>query len=716
MTRSRRRSTRRSRALLTAALVALPPVAPIVLRADQAPPIAKKKPTVRELHGDRFVDDYFWLREKSNPEVIAHLEAENAHAASVMSRFSDLQDRLYKEMLGRIKETDLSVPVREGGYYYYSRTEKGQQYPIYCRRKGSLDAAEEVYLDVNALAKGEKFMAIGALSVSDDGNLLAYTTDTTGFRDYTLYVRDLRTGELLEQPAQRVRAVDWAADNKTLFYTTTDTAKRPNRLHRHAVGGGDDAVLYEEKDERFSIHVSRARSKAFLLLDIGSLTTSEVHYLPAAQPTGTWKIIAPRTDAHEYDVEHRGDHFYVRTNRDGRNFALALAPVSDPSPANWKVIVPHRADVMLQGVQVFEGQTVLYERANGLPRFRVAKAGGEAADVWSVPPFPEPTYAVSPSSNPEFATTTFRYTYQSLTTPASVFDYDFGTGQATLLKETEVLGGYDRTQYATERIMATAADGTKVPISLLYKKTLKRDGSAPIFLTAYGSYGISTNATFSSNRFSLVDRGVVFAMAHIRGGGEMGKAWHDQGRMLQKKNTFTDFIAAAEHLVAQKYGATHSLAIEGGSAGGLLMGAVANMRPDLFKVVVAQVPFVDVVNTMTDTTLPLTVGEFEEWGNPAANKAEYDYIRSYDPYRNVRAQAYPAMLVKTSLNDSQVMYWEPAKYVARLRALKTDTRPLVFKINMAAGHGGSSGRYDRLKEIAFDYSFVLWQLGVDCGC
>jgi oligopeptidase B len=716
MTRARRRSSRRSRALLTAALVALPPVAPIVLRADQAPPIAKKKPTVRELHGDRFVDDYFWLREKSNPDVIAHLEAENAHAASVMSRFAELQDTLYKEMLGRIKETDLSVPVREGGYFYYSRTEKGQQYSIYCRRKGSLDAAEEIYLDVNALAKGEKFMAIGALSVSDDGNLLAYTTDRTGFRDYTLYVRDLRTGELLEQPAERVRAVEWAADNKTLFYTTTDAAKRANRLHRHAVGGADDAVLYEEKDERFSIHVTRTRSKAFLVLDIGSLTTSEVHYLPATQPTGAWKIVAPRKDAHEYDVEHRGDQFYVRTNRDGRNFALALAPVADPSPANWKMVVPHRADVMLQGVQVFEGQTVLVERANGLPRFRVAKAGSEAAEAWTALPFPEPTYAVSPGANPEFATTTFRYTYQSLTTPSSVFDYDFATGQATLLKETEVLGGYDRTKYATERVMATASDGTKVPVSLLYLKTLRRDGSAPLYLTAYGSYGISTNATFSSNRFSLVDRGVVFAMAHIRGGGEMGKAWHDQGRMLQKKNTFTDFIAAAEHLIAQKYGAAHSVAIEGGSAGGLLMGAVANMRPDLFKVVVAQVPFVDVVNTMTDTTLPLTVGEFEEWGNPAANKAEYDYIKSYDPYRNLRAQPYPAMLVKTSLNDSQVMYWEPAKYVARLRALKTDTRPLVFKVNMAAGHGGSSGRYDRLKEVAFDYSFVLWQLGVDCGC
>jgi len=712
-----RHSNRRSRALLTAALVALPPVVPSAVAADTAAPVARKKPTVRELHGETFVDDYFWLREKGTPEVKAYLEAENVHTDAIMSPYKGLQDTLYKEMLGRIKETDLSVPVREGGYYYYTRTEQGQQYPIHCRRKGSLDAPEEVYLDVNALARGEAFMAIGTTSVSDDGNLLAYTTDTTGFRDYKLYVRDLRTGELLEQPAERVTSVDWAADNKTLFYTTTDAAKRPYRLYRHAIGAdGGGTMLYEEKDERFSVAVGRSRSKAFLFLEVGSLTTSEVHYLAAGQPAGTWHIVAPRTDNHEYDVDHRGDQFFVRTNQGGRNFALAVAPVSDPSPAQWKTIVPHRADVMLQATLVFEGQTVLFERANGLPRFRVAKAGAEGTDAWTALPFSEPAYTVSPAGNPEFRTPTFRYAYQSFTTPQSVFDYDFATGQSTLLKETEVPGGYDRTRYTTERVIATAPDGTRVPVSLVYLKTLVKNGDNPIYLTAYGSYGISSDVTFSSNRFSLVDRGVVFALAHIRGGGDLGKPWHDQGRMLQKKNTFTDFIAAADYLIAQKYGAAHSLAIEGGSAGGLLMGAVANMRPDLFRAVVAQVPFVDVINTMTDTTLPLTVGEFEEWGNPAASRAEYDYIKSYDPYRNVKAQAYPAMLVKTSLNDSQVMYWEPAKYVARLRAMKTDTRPLIFKINMAAGHGGSSGRYDKLKETAFDYSFVLWQLGLDCGC
>jgi oligopeptidase B len=699
---------------MAAALVALPAtlLGSPGARVEGGVPMAKKRPVVRELHGDRFSDDYFWLREKTNPEVIAYLEAENAYAARIMEPRQALQDTLYAEMLGRIKETDLSVPVRDGGFYYYTRTEQGQQYPIYCRRKGSLDAAEEAYLDLNQLAKGEKFMALGALDVSDDGNLVAYTIDTTGFRDYSLYVRDLRTNELLEHPAEKVRSVAWAADNRTLFYATTDDAKRAFRLHRHVVGESADAVLYEEKDERFDIDVTRTRSKAYLLLEISSLTTSEVHYLPANEPAGTWRIVAPRQDEHMYDVDHRGDQFFVRTNQGGRNFALATVPVSDPSRPHWKTIVGHRADVMLQGVLVFEGRTVLYERAGGLPRFRVAKAGSEAAaDGWVTVPFPEAAYHVSPGGNPEFATPTFRYTYQSFVTPPSVFDYDFATGTATLLKETEVLGGYDRTKYTVERVEATAADGVKVPISLVYRQDVKKDGTAPIYLTAYGSYGIPSNVNFVSNRFSLVDRGVVVALAHIRGGGDLGKPWHDQGRMLQKKNTFTDFIAAAEFLLAQKYGAPGRLAIEGGSAGGLLMGAVTNLRPDLFTAVVAQVPFVDVINTMSDTSLPLTVGEFEEWGNPA-NPAEYAYIRSYDPYRNLTAQAYPAMLVKTSLNDSQVMYWEPAKYVARLRALKTDSRPLVFKVNMAAGHGGASGRYDRLKEVAFDYSFILWQLGV----
>jgi oligopeptidase B len=466
--------------------------------------------------------------------------------------------------------------------------------------------------------------------------------------------------------------------------------------------------LHDEKDERFSLGVSRTRSRGFVLIEIGSLTTSEVKYLDASTPAGEWKTIAPRKDEHEYDVEHRGDLFYIRTNQGGRNFGLVTAPVADPSPSRWTPLVPHRADVMLQGVMAFRDFLVLYERTNGLSTLRVAKIGSN--DYRSLP-FPEPAYSLFPSGNTEFDTTALRYNYQSFVTPSSVFEYDMNTSATTLLKETEVPGGYDRSKYTTERVMATAPDGVKVPISIVALKSTKRDGSAPIYLGGYGAYGIPNDVGFSSNRFSLVDRGVVYAIAHVRGGGDLGKPWHDQGRMMNKKNTFTDFIATAEHLIAQKYGAQARLVIEGGSAGGLLMGAVTNMRPDLFKAVVSQVPFVDVINTMSDSTLPLTVGEFEEWGNPA-NKADYDYIRSYDPYTSLKRGAYPTILVKTSFNDSQVMYWEPAKYVARLRTLKTDSNPLVFKVNMAAGHGGSSGRYDRLREVAFDYAFMLWQFGL----
>ncbi len=674
------------------------------------PPVANKASHIRELHGDRFDDEYFWLREKSNPEVVKYLEAENAYTEAVMKPLAPLRETLYKEMLGRIRETDLSVPSRKDGFYYYSRTEQGKQYPIYCRKKGSLEATEEIYLDVNELAKGEKYMGVGALSVSDDGNLLAYSTDNTGFRDYRLSMKDLRTGAVLESPAEKVNSVAWADDNRTLFYSIPDAAKRPYRVYRHVVGNKDnngDVLLHDEPDERFSVGVSRTRSRGFLLIEIGSLTTSEVKYLAANTPTAEWKTIAPRRDDHEYDVEHRGDLFYIRTNQGGRNFGLVTAPVADPSPSHWTPLVPHRADVMLQGVIAFRDHLVLYERTNGLSTLRVAKVG--SSDYRSLP-FPEPAYSLFPSGNPEFETTTLRYNYQSFVTPSSVFDYEMNTGATTLLKETEV-PGYDRSKYTTERVMATAPDGVKVPVSIVALKSLKRDGSAPLFLSGYGAYGIPNDVGFSSNRFSLVDRGVVYGIAHIRGGGDLGKPWHDQGRMMNKKNTFTDFIAAAEHLVAQKYGAQSRLVIEGGSAGGLLMGAVTNMRPDLFKAVVSQVPFVDVINTMSDATLPLTVGEFEEWGNPA-NKADYDYIKSYDPYTNLKRAAYPAILVKTSFNDSQVMYWEPAKYVARLRSLKTDTNPLVFKVNMAAGHGGSSGRYDRLKEVAFDYSFMLWQMGL----
>jgi oligopeptidase B len=672
--------------------------------------MVKKIPRVEELHGQKLQDDYYWLRNKDNPEVKAYLEAENAFTDEVMKPTEALQKKLYDEMLGRIKETDLTVPYRDQGYFYYSRTEKGKQYPIYCRRKGTLEAAEEVYLDVNELAKGESFMSVGARQVSDDGKLLAYTTDNTGFRDYTLWIKDLTTGKLGPEKVERVASVAWAADNKTLFYTTTDPAKRPYRLWRHALGADpkQDTLLYEEKDERFRVFGYRTRSRAYLIFPSNSLTTSEVRYLKAGEPGGSLLLVAPRQQEREYSVDHRGDLFYVLTNDRGRNNRIVTAPVSDPRPENWKELVAHREDVMLEDFDLFADWIVFWERSDALRRIRVTSP--RTGDSYGVE-FPEAIHSVSPENNREFDTATLRFEYESFTTPPSVYDFDMATKQRKLLKQREVLGGYDPTRYTSERRHATAADGTKIPISIAYRKGFVADGKAPMLLGAYGSYGASSDVSFSSNDVSLLDRGVAIAVAHIRGGGDLGKKWHDQGRMLSKKNTFTDFIACAEYLVAQKYTSKERLAIEGGSAGGLLMGAVVNMRPDLFKAVVSRVPFVDVINTMLDESVPLTVAEFEEWGNPKV-RDQYEYMRSYSPYDNLAAKDYPAMLVKTSWNDSQVMYWESAKYVAKLRTLKTDKNPLVFKINMAGGHGGSSGRYDRLRETAFDYAFILWQMGI----
>lgn len=683
------------------------------------PPVAKKVPKVDELHGDRRVDNYSWLREKTNPEVIAYLESENDYTNAVMKPTEAFQEKLYQEMLGRIKQTDLSVPYRLGGYFYYTRTEEGKQYPIYCRRKGSLEAPEQVILDVNQLAEGEKFMSVGQFRVSDDGKLLAFSTDNTGFRQYTLRVKNLETGEMLPDRIEKVVSVVWAGDNQTIFYTVEDAAKRPYRLYRHQVGepslpsaklgAAQDDMLYEEKDEMFRIFAYRTRSRAYVVLISGSLTASEARYLPADQPNGEWKLIAARSKDHEYDLDHHGDLFYIRTNDTGRNFRLVTAPASDPRRENWKELMPHRADVMLEGVEMFAKYMVLGERKNGLPQFRVTRlADGDTFYV----PFPEPAYAAFPAQNPEFDQVKFRYNYQSMVTPSSVYDFDMEKRTAELLKQTEVLGGYDSKQYVSERLYATASDGTKVPISIVYRKGLQKDGSAPLLLYAYGSYGAPMSPTFSSNRLSLLDRGFVYAIAHIRGGGELGKAWHDQGRMMNKRNTFTDFIACAEYLIAQKFTAKERLVISGGSAGGLLMGAVTNMRPDLFKIVVSYVPFVDVLNTMLDASLPLTAGEWEEWGDPR-KKADYDYMRTYCPYTNIEKKDYPTILVRTSFNDSQVMYWEPAKYVAKLRAHKTDANPLLFRINMVAGHGGRSGRYEALRDAAFDYAFILTQLGIN---
>jgi oligopeptidase B len=676
--------------------------------ADTPPPVAPRRVHVDTIHGYVRSDDYFWLRDKTNPDVIAYLNAENAYGAELLAPMQPLRDTLFAEMLRRIQQTDLSVPYRDGEYLYYSRTEEGRQYPIYCRKRGSLEAPEEVLLDLNQLAVGQVFMGLGTFQVSDDGNLLAYSLDTTGFRQYALRVKDLRAGRDLPDRAYRTGSVAWAADNHTLFYTIEDAAKRHYRVYRHSLGASSDDLVYEETDERFGVSVSRTRSGEYLVMDVGSHTTSEVRTLPASQPMGEWRLISPRRQDREYDVDHHGDRFYIHVNDTGRNFRLVWAPVSDPGEANWHEIVPHRADVMLEGMDFFANHYLLYERQNGLQRMRVTDLRSGASHYLG---FPEPVYTAFGSTNRQWNTTVFRYSYQSFITPSSVYDYDMATRRRTLLKQTEVLGGYDPRNYVSERVYATASDGVRIPISLVYRRGLRRDGRAPMLLNAYGSYGSSSNVTFNSNRLSLLDRGMVFALAHIRGGGEMGKAWHDDGRMLHKMNTFTDFIASGEYLIAQHYTASERLVIQGGSAGGLLMGAVTNLRPDLFHAVVANVPFVDVINTMLDASLPLTVGEFEEWGNPRIRE-QYDYMIQYSPYDNIAARDYPTMLVTTSLNDSQVLFHEPTKYVARMRSMRTDHNPLIFTINMGAGHGGASGRYDRLREIARDYAFVLWEAGV----
>jgi oligopeptidase B len=605
----------------------------------------------------------------------------------------------------------VEVPYKEGNYFYYTRTEAGKQYSIYCRKKGSLDAPEELLLDVNELAKGQKFMSVRDFAVSDDGNLLAYTTDNVGFRQYVLAVKDLRTGKLLPDHAERVGSVVWANDNKTIFYTVEDpTTKRQFQLYRHTAGtDGSDKLVYEEKDERFNVEAGKTRSKAYIFLFCGSHTTSEARYIPADQPMAEFKVLEPRKQDVEYYPDHHGNFFYIRVNDTGRNFRLVKAPVSDPRSANWQEVLPHRVNVMLDDTDFFKNYYVLTERENGLPQIQVTDlATGKSRRI----EFPEPAYASSPYANREYDTSKYRYGYQSFITPRSVFEYDMATGKSTLLKQKEVPGGYDRTKYQVEQIYALASDGVKVPISVVHLKGAKMDGTGPIYLTAYGSYGFPYDISFSSDRFSLIDRGVVYAVAHIRGGGEMGKAWHDDGRMMHKKNTFTDFIASAEYLVKQGYGSKDHLVIEGRSAGGLLMGAVLNMRPDLFHAALVGVPFVDVINTMLDESLPLTVSEFEEWGNPK-EKPAFDYMISYSPYDNVEAKPYPNMLVRTSFNDSQVMYWEPAKYVAKMRAMRTDHNSLILKTNMnPAGHGGASGRYDRLHEVAFDYAYFLTQMGI----
>jgi len=671
--------------------------------------MTEKKAKVTDIHGEKLMDNYFWLREKTNPAVITHLEAENAYTTAVMKHTEALQEKLYNEILSHIKQTDTNVPYKRGDYYYYTRTVEGQQYAIFARKHKTLDAAEQIVIDVNELAKGYKFMSVGAFVPSDDGKLLAYSTDNSGYRQYTLQIKNLATGELFPEKIERVNNLAWASDNKTIFYVTEDAVtKRSDKLFRHVLGTDKYDLLYEEKDELFDIGVGKTRDNAVIMLGAYSKTSTEARYIPANNPNADWKIIIPRQKDHEYDVDHRNDVFYIRTNKGAKNFRVVTAPVSDPSEKNWKEFVAHRPAVKVESVDMFADHAVLSEWENGLQQIEIVDFKSNQRHRIA---FPEPVYAAGLTWNAEFNTPVLRYNYQSLTTPSSVFDYDMNSRKETLKKQTDVPGGFDKNNYKAERVFATASDGTKVPISLVYRKSVKLDGSAPLLLYGYGSYGYSISPTFSASRLVLLDRGAVFAIAHIRGGGEMGEPWREAGRMMNKMNTFTDFIASAEHLINNKYTSKDRLVIQGGSAGGLLVGAVSNMRPDLFKAVVSQVPFVDVLNTMLDASLPLTTSEYIEWGNPN-EKPAYDYMKKYSPYDNIHKADYPAMLVKVSLNDSQVPYWEGAKFVAKLRDYKTDKNVLILKTNMGAGHGGASGRYDAYRETAFDYAFMLWQMGL----
>ena len=678
--------------------------------AAQTPPVAPRIEHREVRHGATVVDDYFWLREKSNPKVAEYLEAENAYTAAMTKDLLPFSDSLYKEMLGRINQTDLSVPVARRGYLYYSRTVEGKQYPIQCRRKGNMETPEEVLLDMNELGKDNKFVGLGGFVVSDDQNLVAYTVDFTGFRQFALRVKDLRTGQTLPDTTERVTSLAWAGDNKTLFVVTEDAVtKRSDKLWRHVLGSAKFEEIWNEKDELYDIEIGKTRDLKYLFLQSEAKDTSEARYLRADRPADTFTVFLPREKGHRYYLDHREGLFYIRTNKSGRNFAVMTAPENNPAPGNWKVFLAHRDDVRLQNIELFKDFAVSVEKSNALDHLRIYDF---KSSVWKEIAYPEPVYSVFPGGTPDYESSTYRYNYQSLVTPSSVFDYDVNTGKSTLRKQQEVLGGYDSEQYVCERLWATARDGVKVPISIVYKRGFVRNGKAPLFLYGYGSYGFGTPPTFSSNRVSLLDRGMAYAIAHIRGGDEMGEKWREDGMLMKKQNSFFDFIDCAEFLIGEKWTSSDRLAIEGGSAGGLLMGAVVNMRPDLFRAVHAAVPFVDVMNTMMDATLPLTVGEYLEWGNPN-EKPAYDYMKAYSPYDNLQKRAYPAILVTTSFNDSQVMYWEPAKYVARLRTLKTDSNPLLLKVKMeSAGHGGASGRYDRLHDTAFEYSWLLTQVGI----
>jgi len=681
--------------------------------AQITPPDVAKKPKQLEKHGQIRTDDYYWLNERENPEVIAYLEAENAYAEQALASADDLRKNLFQEIKGRIKETDLSVPYFLNAYFYYSRFEEGKEYPIYCRKKGSLDAAEEIMVDVNQMAEGHEFYSLFPSGVSDDNQWLALLIDTVGRRQYTLMFKNLLTGEVLSEQIPHATSVAWAADNKTVFYGVQNTTTlRDEKIYKHVLGtpSSQDVLIFEEKDETFYTNVYRSKSKEYIIIYSQSTVSSEYQLLKANNPTGQFQVFYPRERDHLYSVDHYQDAFYVLTNWEALNFRL-MTTTTNPADWNktkWKNFIAHRPDVLIEDIEIFKDFLVLEERQNGLAQIRIMPWNGTGEHYLD---FGEPTYLAYLSTNPEFDTPLLRFSYTSLTMPNSTYDYDMNTRNRVLLKQQEVLGGFNAADYQAERIYATAADGTRIPISLVYKKGLVKDGNNPLWLNGYGSYGISSDATFSLARLSLLNRGFVFAIAHIRGGQEMGRQWYEDGKMFKKMNTFTDFIACADYLVQQQYTNPQKMFAQGGSAGGLLMGAVINLRPDLFKGVIAQVPFVDVVTTMLDESIPLTTGEYDEWGNPN-NLDSYNYMLSYSPYDNIAAKAYPNLLVTTGLHDSQVQYFEPAKWVAKLRDVKTDNNLLILKTDMSAGHGGKSGRFKSLEDVAYNYAFVLSLLGI----
>ncbi len=684
------------------------------------PPIATPLPHRTETYGDVRDDDYYWMRDKTDPKVISYLNAENDYTKSVLSHTEPVQDALFQEMRGRIQETDQSVPVEIDGFRYYNRTEAGKQYSIYCRRSsdsdtgGDTDGNEEILLDLNAEAEGYEYMRLGNYAVSPDHRFLAYALDTDGSENYTLRVKDLASGELLtDEVTETYYGLAWANDNRTLFYTRMDAAHRPDRVFRHTLGAdpADDALVYHEADELYFLGIGKSRSRRYLTIHLQSKTTTETHIVDLDQPASAPRPIQPRTQGLEYSIEHHpgdpddgpdGERFFILTNADALNFRLMVAPAATPGQAHWQEVIPHDPAIKRDSVDAFADHLALFERENGLRHIRILDL---ATGAHSRLPMPEPVYTVAHDENPVFDSPTLRFGYSSLVTPKQVVEVAMASHARTVRKE-EAIAGYDPANYTSQRLWATAADGAQIPISIVFPVGTKLDGENPLLLYGYGSYGHSIDPSFQANRVSLLERGVIFAIAHIRGGGEMGRAWYEKGKLLHKKNTFTDFIACAEHLLDNGYTKSSRLAIMGRSAGGLLMGAALNMRPDLFTAAVAGVPFMDVINTMLDPTIPLTVVEYEEWGNPN-DPVYYDYMKSYSPYDNVAAQAYPHILATAGLNDPRVQYWEPAKWVAKLRTLKTDNNRLLLKTNMGAGHGGASGRYDYLKEVAFEYAFLL---------